>query len=77
MRWLLLCATGLSWVLCVTRHSAGAFGFWLLMGIVGAIATVLGFAQARIEANAQPEMLLDLPVRRPPPEPPQEHPPQP
>lgn len=77
MRWLLLFATVLSWVVCVTRHSAGAFGFWLLLGIVGAIATALGFAQARIEANARPEMLLDLPKRRPPPEPPQEHPPQP
>ena len=52
MRWLLLCATVLSWVVCVTRHSAGAFGFWLLLGIVGAIATTLGFAQARISANA-------------------------
>lgn len=77
MRWLLLFATVLSWVVCVTRHSAGAFGFWLLLGIVGAIATALGFAQARIEANARPEMLLDLPKRRPPPEPPREHPPQP
>jgi hypothetical protein len=73
MRWLLLFATVLSWVLCVTRHGAGAFGFWLLMGIVGAIVTTLGFAQARISANARPEMLLDLPKRRPPPE----QPPQP
>ena len=77
MRWLLLFATVLSWLLCVTRHSAGAFGFWLLLGIVGAIATALGFAQARISANARPEMLLDVPKRRPQPEAPREHPPQP
>jgi len=76
MRWLLLFATVLSWVLCFTRHSAGALGFWLLMGIIGAIATALGFAQARIEANARPEMMLDLPKRRPPQEQPREQPPQ-
>lgn len=64
MRWLLLLATLLSWVLCFTRHSPGALGFWLFVGIVGAIATVLGFAQARIEANARPETMLDLSYRR-------------
>lgn len=64
MRWVLLFATLLSWVLCFTRHTAGALGFWLLMGIVGAIATTLGFAQVRIAANARPEMMLDLPKRR-------------
>lgn len=65
MRWLLLFATLLSWVLCLTRHSAGAMGLWLVVGIFGAIATGLAFAQARIEANARPEMMLDLPKRRP------------
>lgn len=65
MRWLLLFATLLSWVLCFTRHSAGAFGFWLFAGIVGAIATALGFAHARISANARPEIMLDVPKRRP------------
>lgn len=73
MRWLLLFATLLSWMLCVTRHSAGAMGFWLLLGTVGAIATVLGFAQARIEARARPEIMLDLPKHLPK----QDNPPQP
>ncbi|GLQ91330.1 hypothetical protein [Dyella acidisoli] len=72
MRWLLLFATLLSWVLCFTRHGAGAMAFWLFAGIIGAIATVLGFAHARISANAQPEIMLDLPKRQPP----QEKPPQ-
>lgn len=70
MRWLLLFATLLSWVLCFTRHSAGAFGFWLLAGFAGTIATALGFAHARIAANAQPEIMLDLPKRRPQQDPP-------
>ena len=64
MLWLLLLVTLLSWVLCFTRHSPGALGFWLLVGIIGAIATALGFAQARIEANARPETMLDLGYRR-------------
>jgi hypothetical protein len=63
MRWLLLVMTLLSWVLCFTRHSAGAMGFWLFAGIVGAIATTLGFAHARITANARPEIMLDLSKR--------------
>lgn len=72
MRWLLLFATLLSWVLCFTRHGAGAMAFWLFAGIIGAIATAFGFAHARISANAQPEIMLDLPKRRPA----QEKPPQ-
>ncbi|HUB89910.1 MAG TPA: hypothetical protein VMA74_09280 [Dyella sp.] len=60
MRWLLLLVTLLSWGLCFTRHSPGAMGVWLFAGIVGAIATALGFAQARIEANARPETMLDM-----------------
>jgi hypothetical protein len=60
MRWLLLLVTLLSWVLCLTRHSPGALGFWLFVCMICAIATALGFAQARIEANARPETMLDL-----------------
>ena len=60
MRWLLLLATLLSWVLCFTRHGPGAMGLWLLVGIVGAVATALAFAQARIEANAQPDLRIEL-----------------
>jgi hypothetical protein len=72
MRWLWLLATLFSWVLCFTRHSPGAMGFWLLVGIVGAIATALIFAQARIEANAQPdlriELMRNLPEQKKPPQ---------
>jgi hypothetical protein len=64
MRWLLLVATLLSWVLCFTRHGAGAMACWLLVGIVAAIATALAFAQARIEANAQPEIVPERFTRR-------------
>jgi hypothetical protein len=60
MRWLWLIATLLSWGLCFTRHGAGAMMFWLLLGIFGAIATTLAFAQARIEANVQPELTIEL-----------------
>jgi hypothetical protein len=60
MRWLLLLATLLSWLLCFTRHGPGAMALWLFFGIVGVIATALAFAQARIEANSQPELHPDL-----------------
>lgn len=60
MRWLLLFATLLSWVLCLTRHGPGAMAFWLLLGLAGVLATALAFAQARIEANAQPEPSMEL-----------------
>ncbi|GLQ97976.1 hypothetical protein [Dyella mobilis] len=59
MRWLWLLATLLSLVLCFTRHGPGAMALWLLLAIVGAIATALMFAQARIDANAQPEPPLE------------------
>jgi hypothetical protein len=60
MRWLLLFATLLSWGLCFTRQGPGAMAIWLLLGLIGAIATALAFAQARIEANAQPDPVIEL-----------------
>jgi uncharacterized protein (DUF58 family) len=60
MRWLWLSATLLCWVLCFTRHGGGAMVFWLLLGLAGAIVTVLFFAQARIEANARPDPTIEL-----------------
>jgi hypothetical protein len=60
MRWFFLLATLLSWLLCFTRHGPGAMAFWLFVGIVGAIATALAFAQARIDAQSQPELHPDL-----------------
>ncbi|HUB88399.1 MAG TPA: hypothetical protein VMA74_01575 [Dyella sp.] len=65
MRWLWLIATLLSWVLCFTRHGAGAMAWWLFAAIVGSIATALAFVQARIEAHAKPEIMFDLPKRQP------------
>ncbi len=35
-------------------------GFWLFVGIIGAIATALAFAQARIEARARPETMFEV-----------------
>ncbi|WP_233840282.1 hypothetical protein [Dyella sp. 2HG41-7] len=60
MRWILLVATLLSWLACFTRHGGGAMGFWLFVGIIGAIATALAFAQARIEARARPETMFEV-----------------
>jgi hypothetical protein len=60
MRWLWLLSTLVFWVLCFTRHGPGAMAFWLLLGLVGAIGTTLAFAQARIEANAQPDPTIEL-----------------
>lgn len=60
MRWLWLLATVLSWGLCFTRHGPGAMAFWLLLGLVGSIGTALAFAQARIEARAQPSPMIEL-----------------
>ncbi|RDS81582.1 hypothetical protein DWU98_10130 [Dyella monticola] len=64
MRWVLLVATLLSWVLCFTRQGAGAMAIWLFAGIVGAMGTVLAFVQARIDAHAQPEIMLEPFERR-------------
>ncbi len=60
MRWFLLLGTCVAVVLCCTRHGPGAMAFWLMVGIVGAIATVLAFAQARISANSQTELVPDV-----------------
>src|SRR5580698_9924505 len=65
MRWLWLLVTLLSWLLCFTRHGPGAMAFWLLVGIFGMIATTLAFAQARIEANAQPDLRIELMRHKP------------
>ena len=46
MRWLLLVLTTFAFLLCFTRHSAGAWGFWLPVGVLGIVATTLAFVQA-------------------------------
>jgi hypothetical protein len=64
MRWILLAATALSVLLCCTRHSGGAMAAWLLLAILGSIATVFAFAQARIDASAREETLSDYDLAR-------------
>ncbi|WP_049621286.1 hypothetical protein [Frateuria defendens] len=64
MRWVLLTATVLALVLGCTRHGPGAMALWLLLGLLGAFATVLAFAQARISAHARTESLNDYDLAR-------------
>ncbi|MGY3040861.1 hypothetical protein ACVWWQ_002492 [Rhodanobacter sp. TND4EL1] len=64
MRWLLLVSTLFAWVLCFTRHSPGAWGFWMLVALIGVFATTLAFVQARIAGNARDESLSEYDLRR-------------
>ena len=64
MRWLLLVCTLFAFVLCFTRQGAGAWGFWLLLGLVGIFATTLAFVQARIAGNARGESLSEYDLKR-------------
>lgn len=64
MRWLLFVLTLFTFVLCFTRHSAGAWGFWLLVGFTGIIATTLAFAQARIAGSSRSDSLSEYDLRR-------------
>ena len=64
MRWLLLIGTLLSLSVSFTRHSGGAMGLWLLLGVVGAFVTVFAFADAKISANARVETLSEYDLQR-------------
>jgi len=64
MRWLLLMMTGVAFVLCCTRHSGGALGWWLFVSIVGVFATALAFAQEKISGNSRSETLSDYELKR-------------
>lgn len=64
MRWLLLVSTVFAFVLCFTRHSAGAWGFWMLVGLVGVLASTLAFAHARIAGSARDESLSAFDLKR-------------
>lgn len=64
MRWLMFVLTLFAFVLCFTRHSAGAWGFWLLVGLVGILVTTLAFAQARIAGNSRGDSLSEYDLRR-------------
>ena len=64
MRWLLLALTVFAFMLCLTRRSAGAWGFWLLVGVIGLVATTLAFAKARIAGNARSDSLSEYDLKR-------------
>lgn len=64
MRWLLLVSTVFAFVLCFTRHSAGAWGFWMLVGLVGVFASTLAFVHARIAGNAREGSLSEYDLKR-------------
>ncbi|EIL97176.1 hypothetical protein RHOFW104T7_05285 [Rhodanobacter thiooxydans] len=64
MRWVLLASTVFAFALCFTRQGAGAWGFWLLVGLVGIFATTLAFVQARIVGNARGDSLSEYDLRR-------------
>ncbi|MFA6232207.1 MAG: hypothetical protein WC617_18865 [Rhodanobacter sp.] len=64
MRWLLLVCSAFAYLLCFTRHSAGAMGWWLLSAIIGTIATALAFAQARIAVSARGDSLSEYELNR-------------
>ncbi|HET6431635.1 hypothetical protein [Dyella sp.] len=64
MRWLMLTGTVLAFLLCFTRHSGGAMLIWLLLGLVGLLATALAFAQARIASRARDESLSPYDLQR-------------
>ncbi len=64
MRWLLLVLTVFAFVLCFTRHSAGAWGFWMLVGLIGIFATTLAFVQARIAGSARDDSLSEYDLKR-------------
>jgi hypothetical protein len=64
MRWLLLISTVIAFALCFTRHSPGAWGFWLLVGVIGIVATTLAFAQARIAGNSRSDSLSEYDLRQ-------------
>lgn len=64
MRWLLLALTAFAFLLCFTRHGAGAWGFWLFAGMTGVFATALAFAQSRISDNSRSESLSAYDLQR-------------
>lgn len=64
MRWLLLCSTAFAFVLCFTRDGAGAWGFWMLVALIGVFATTLAFVQVRIAGNARADTLSEYDLKR-------------
>jgi hypothetical protein len=64
MRWLSFALTALAFMLCFTRHGAAAWGFWLLVGLVGVLVTTLSFVQWRIAGSARGDSLSEYDLRR-------------
>lgn len=64
MRWLFLTGTLFALILCFTRHSGGAMGWWLFVSVIGAFATVLAFADSRINAGSRSETLSEYDMRQ-------------
>ncbi|SFR95825.1 hypothetical protein SAMN05216570_1273 [Dyella sp. OK004] len=64
MRWLFLTGTLIALVLCFTRHGGGAMGWWLFVSIIGAFATVLAFADSRINASSRGETLSEYDLKQ-------------
>lgn len=64
MRWLLLLGTLFSSALCVTSHSGGVMGLWLLLSMIGLLTTGLAFAQSRIHASSRSEYLSDYELQQ-------------
>lgn len=59
MRWILTVVAVVGLVGAWFTHSGTAFGLMLLVGILAALAAAFAFAQARIDGNAQPELIAD------------------
>lgn len=57
MRLLMVTITLMAGLLCFTRHGGGAFGFWLLIVIIGIFATALVVIHERIAGSARNQSL--------------------
>lgn len=66
MRWLMVMVmmTVVAAMLCCTRHTGGAMGFWLFVTIACMFATTLVFIQQKIDANARSETLSEYELKR-------------
>ena len=59
MRWLLLALTVFGLLLALSAHTPGRLGLGLALLLLGALASVFAFAQARIRGSARDEQLSD------------------
>ncbi len=59
MRWLLLTLTVFGLLMALHAHTPGRLGLALALLLLGALASVFAFAQARIRSSARDEQLSD------------------